>query len=37
LNFELIYTKNSWKRINLPIHHGPKLADPRPSWAGGPR
>jgi hypothetical protein len=37
LNFELIYTEISWKRIKLPIHHGPKLVGPRPSWASSAR
>jgi hypothetical protein len=32
----LIYTEIPWKIINLPIHHGLKLAGPKPSWAGSP-
>jgi hypothetical protein len=35
LNFELIYTELSWKRINLPIHHGPKFGWPNSGFTFG--
>jgi hypothetical protein len=35
LNFELIYTEISWKRINLHIHHGPKFDRPNSGFTFG--